>query len=607
MAETEKLERVMHHLLQHRSPSKTQLDNFGKHMQWIKDVGSSHHLKPTAAKSRRKLRSLLGDVYHGVGIEPFMLCALSMPPFALYTLDRHVFLSRVREWWNQRSPHPLCLTQIADALCKTDSLEALLGPKPPHLALADAIASADNSTLPLHVPAPALPDLEPDRDPARQRHEYELTSLAQEMHRCLQTLSDDGLKETRWEEMLQFGMHQITNRTWAKEYHIPPDMADYHLPSADSADVLLATMDGLRQMVAGSRLLIKPVLVRGNPDELSYYESFQSEFIERLGDYSCGGGFLDVQDPTLPVWQPSARQMRFEDVADMLRAGSSGKLDNARPPLNLLNLRDFLELPLPQFLRASRFWLLRTLDHLVESATAPECSHMGKRAVARSSDLASCSRFLLYAARGAASGPHVDLLTGTWVQVLSGLKLWPIVTGLSDEERREFEKNGSDWVPPSEKTRVVLLEPGDLLVMPPGCPTPHAPITVRDCLMHGGMFWDEKSVVDTMESISWIVQNPNVTNEPIPRQLPEILLGLERMMRAKPERFVGEGAETSEELLQRFEAAVRSMRGNHLGCDCTGKCARNTCPCRNSGFPCFKYWCHRCNACSNSIAWETSS
>ncbi|GME34760.1 histone-lysine n-methyltransferase ezh1 [Neofusicoccum parvum] len=268
-----------------------------------------------------------------------------------------------------------------------------------------------------------------------------------------------------------------------------------------------------------------------------HYDTALTEFKERLEDRYSRVHF-HVQDPALPATGTSVRRMKFEDVAGSLLAGSSKELDNASPPLNLLNLRDFLALPEPQFLRASRFQLLPTLDARIESAVTLEDSSAGKRITTRYSDLASCSRFLLYASRGAVSGPHVDLLTGTWVQVVSGRKVWPIFTDLTIEERIEFEEQGNEWIPPREKTRVIVLDP------------------VQDCLMHGGMFWDEMRILDTMETMSWIIQHPNVTNETIPNQLPEILFELERMMREKPERFIS-GGETSEGLLQKFEAAFK--------------------------------------------------
>lgn len=393
--------------------------------------------------------------------------------------------------------------------------------------------------------------------------------------------------------MLKLALNLLSGPIWAKEYFLPS-------ASVESADVLCTTMGGLQQMLAGNALLTKLVLVRASPDDTFYENTARAEFIERLEDRYGGVGFLDVQDPSLPVSSYSARRMTFKDFSDALQARSGMELDNARLPLNFLNLRDFLSLPEPPSARMSRFQLLQTLDARIESAIVPDASSAGKKIISRYLDVASCSRFLLFACRGAVSGFHVDLLTGTWVQAVSGRKAWPIITNLSDEERLEFQKHGHEWTPPSDKVRMLVLEPGDLLVMPPGCLTPHAPITIDDCLMHGGMFWDEKRVIDIVESINWIIRHPKVTNEPVPNQLPEILFELHRLIREKPHRFL-RGDQTIEELLQKFEAAVRSMKGRQLGCSCRGKCTKS-CTCKSSGFPCLMYWCHEGKECSNFLS-----
>lgn len=294
-------------------------------------------------------------------------------------------------------------------------------------------------------------NLNPNLDAARQRHRHALKSLEQEMSRCLAILPG-SLTGSRWEQMLKLALNLLHDPSWAKEYFLPS-------ASVESADVLCTTMGGLQQMLASNALLTKPVLVRASPDDTFHENTAWAEFIERLEDCYDGAGFLDVQDPSLPVSSYSARRMTFKDFSDAVQARSGMELDNARLPLNLLNLRDFLSLPEPPFARMSRFQLLQTLDARIESAMVPDAPSAGKKIVSRYSDAASCSRFLLFACRGAISGFHVNLLMGTWVQAVSGRKAWPIITNLSDEERLEFQK-------------------------------------------HGGMFWDEKRAVDIIESVS---------------------------------------------------------------------------------------------------------
>lgn len=83
-------------------------------------------------------------------------------------------------------------------------------------------------------------------------------------------------------------------------------------------------------------------------------------------------------------------------------------------------------------------------------------------------------------------------------------------------------------------------------------------------------------------------------------QLPEILFELHRLIREKPHRFL-RGDQTIEELLQQFEATVRSIKGRQLGCSCRGKYTKS-CTCKSSGFPCLMYWCHEGKECSNFLS-----
>ncbi|KAK4551543.1 hypothetical protein LTR86_011106 [Recurvomyces mirabilis] len=121
---------------------------------------------------------------------------------------------------------------------------------------------------------------------------------------------------------------------------------------------------------------------------------------------------------------------------------------------------------------------------------------------------------------GSFPGPHVDYLKGTWIRCISGVKAWIIAVGLTAEDYIEFATQGNFWCP-EDKTRIVILEAGDVLWMPPGLLVVHSPITIDNCLMYGGMMWDTNREATIAANIRWIAMHANVTNEDLPSGLIE--------------------------------------------------------------------------------------
>ncbi|OCK84585.1 hypothetical protein K432DRAFT_281156, partial [Lepidopterella palustris CBS 459.81] len=221
---------------------------------------------------------------------------------------------------------------------------------------------------------------------------------------------------------------------------------------------------------------------------------------------------------------------------------------------NLLNLKEILENNRPKFLQERRFQLIHSVssraiarkfggdlaagkphtDKLPEPVkhTAREC-YVGFH---------SYGSFNLFAQRGAVSGSHVDWLNGTWARCVTGLKAWPVMTDLSSEEMETYKKERKDgggdmYLPTKGRFKMVVLEPQDTLIMPPGTIVVHAPITVEDSLMDGGMFWDEKNLLPTLRNILDVARNPSISNEIVPRQFAEVMDELEAWVKKDTQRF----------------------------------------------------------------------
>lgn len=92
------------------------------------------------------------------------------------------------------------------------------------------------------------------------------------------------------------------------------------------------------------------------------------------------------------------------------------------------------------------------------------------------------------------------------------------------EKLAEFAEQGAIWNPGAldNGMQLIPLVAGDYLLMMPGHLTPHAPFSMTDCLMTGGMFWNENRLPELLEKLTWICSNNSVvSNEAIPRQLVE--------------------------------------------------------------------------------------
>ncbi|KAI0570192.1 hypothetical protein Alg130_11324 [Pyrenophora tritici-repentis] len=198
---------------------------------------------------------------------------------------------------------------------------------------------------------------------------------------------------------------------------------------------------------------------------------------------------------------------------------SGSKLEFHRRPPVLDDLNFHLLGRAVARVRANHHRGLRALgkEHLTSRPTS-ELQHV---------DLESCLRFVLFGERGAASGYHMDVLNGTYISAVSGFKLWFVPSRpLSEQETREFGEEGSSWNPPVDLFKAVLMRPGDMLIMRPGYLIPHFVLTGEDSLMMGGMEWTTDRVPSVLNQLRFIIPRYNSTNEPVPRQLAQVLNAL---------------------------------------------------------------------------------
>lgn len=139
---------------------------------------------------------------------------------------------------------------------------------------------------------------------------------------------------------------------------------------------------------------------------------------------------------------------------------------------------------------------------------------------------------------------------------------------------------GDSWLPNSRE-KLIVLEPDDVLLMPPGLRQIHAVHSPVTCLMASGMLWDDACVLEMLESILWIGQHQQATNEAIAYELPEVIAALESLVFTDTTRFRGQLS--TNRFLQLFKDALQKYRS--LGCIC-GLQKTATCTCYKGGRRC---------------------
>ena len=261
-------------------------------------------------------------------------------------------------------------------------------------------------------------------------------------------------------------------------------------------------------------------------------------------------------------------------------------IDGTHYPVNCLNLRQTIKLGVPGFLLRRNFNLIDVLDSRIERRHTPANGGAGKQSSSspRPIDVASCSSFMLLAQRGSVSGWHVDILNATWVSCLDGLKLWPIVARVTTAEWDTLREDGPLSRLAMDHVAMVPVSPGDVLYMPAGVLVPHAPITVEDTLMYGGMVLDSDRIVEQLAGINNIMSSPMSTNEALQVQWPAMLEELADYASGPESRFVRHPA-----VVESIHRALVVAKAT-LACQCA-RCHDEQCPCALRGEQC-NAWCH---------------
>ncbi|KAK3669532.1 hypothetical protein LTR78_010586 [Recurvomyces mirabilis] len=235
---------------------------------------------------------------------------------------------------------------------------------------------------------------------------------------------------------------------------------------------------------------------------------------------------VEVQDPS----NGSTLSVDSQAIIERYEREHDAPLSDVRPEtvLNLLDMKDILSLAKPRALSLERFQ--RLFDWVAEG-TGPGKDRDYATPTSRQTHLAvrhsvqKSLAFNILGFTGSFSGPHVDYLNGTWLRCVSGVKAWIIAVDLTPQDYKDFADQGNSWCPEG-KTRIIILEAGDVLWMPPGILIIHSPMTIEHCLMCGGMMWDTDQEAAIAANIRWIDMHANVSNEAPPAGMTEQMNGM---------------------------------------------------------------------------------
>ena len=208
----------------------------------------------------------------------------------------------------------------------------------------------------------------------------------------------------------------------------------------------------------------------------------------------------------------------------------------------------------PSALRLLKFRLLRRLKAQVWSKSQAECGNQSSlESAMRTIDLESSFRTTSDREKHSVLDWTVDLMSGSWIQVVKGTMAYVVYHGSWSEEVQDelCNNEGKRFTPDQKDVQVVYLEPGDVFIIRPGNlqPTIYCSVTLEDTLTTRGALWPEEPqrLLNTLRHMDFMICHQRNKTKPktdvlresvlvvdISDQLPEYLealrgfIGLER-------------------------------------------------------------------------------
>lgn len=151
----------------------------------------------------------------------------------------------------------------------------------------------------------------------------------------------------------------------------------------------------------------------------------------------------------------------------------------------------------PSALRLLKLRLLQRLKAQVWSKSQAECGNQSSPELAmRNTDLEASFRTISYRERHSVLDWTVDLMSGSWIQVVKGTMVYVAYHGSWSEEVQDqlCNRERKRFKPDQKDVQFVYLEPGDIFIIRPGTlqPTVYCSVTFEDTVATGGALWPEE-------------------------------------------------------------------------------------------------------------------
>ncbi|KAH8587624.1 hypothetical protein B0O99DRAFT_601491 [Bisporella sp. PMI_857] len=324
--------------------------------------------------------------------------------------------------------------------------------------------------------------------------------------------NNDGLNNTWMRELADFFSEILEKVQVARNWHGKYGAKrENDAVNEDKADYFLLTEAHNFYLKTTGRL--KLTVVRQEDPELQSV----GRFMDKL---RRAGGEVSVQ-----AYHEKTATTVSRPVQDVIQQWKTAKADDEvlDPPLNMLDLA------------AQKFSIkgvnerMTFLEELLFDIRN-KIHGVGKGKIFGDMDVSTF--FRIFATQWSKSPWHMDAcgaITHVRLEGDGGNKPWicVIIDHLSPAEQQkvwdDFASEGPYWIPQEPaKAVVILLQPGDTLIMPPG--TIHAVLTMSDSLMNGGMCWMQTNVFDHMKARAYTCENSDCTNENMPIQSEDIVL-----------------------------------------------------------------------------------
>ena len=329
---------------------------------------------------------------------------------------------------------------------------------------------------------------------------------------------------------------------WALVYSASPSLRNGRATCEQEADVVYFTAADYVSYANTGAVLHKPCVIKEEFRDQGMHSTAQ--VLNLLSD-SCPGSRRDSAafdfneaDHSEPfcVRRDSLARLTQSDMSD---------------PRSSLSLRSIARAHRPIFTMLPRFRLLETLKERQYWTSVRSSSSM-------SAQVSPGLSFNSVGQPGGFSGVCMNASCGTYVRNLEGIKYCVLVSEAEMEtEWDRLVKQSDDWVPRGREL-LIVLEEGDVLLLPPGLRmlyTMHSPTSY---LVEGGLFWDKVDILASLRSASWYYQRGFPTTAAVGLQLPQILDSLRDIVRNQTDDF--RGAQSQAEFLETIEGAIDTLQ-----------------------------------------------